>query len=169
MAKIKVQKTETLAEVFDLFILSKRAQGITDKTAATYLQHLSAISKHLDVNKDISVLNSRDLELMVQSMRNKELSPNSIRSYTITLKAFFSWCNANSITSLNITLYRGEENIKETYSDTELRILLKKPNMNNCSFSEYRSWAIENFLVNSGSRAATIRNIKLCDLDLIMA
>lgn len=166
MAKIKVQKTETLAEVFDLFILSKRAQGITDKTAATYLQHLSAISKHLDVNKDISVLNSRDLELMVQSMRNKELSPNSIRSYTITLKAFFSWCNANSVTSLNITLYRGEENIKETYSDTELRILLKKPNMNNCSFSEYRSWAIENFLVNSGSRAATIRNIKLCDLDL---
>ena len=166
MAKIKVQRTETLAEVFDLFILSKKAQGITDKTAATYSQHFNAISKHLDTNRDIAELDSRDLELMVQSMRQSDLSPNSIRSYTITMKAFLSWCNNNSITTLNITLYKGEDTIKETYSDEELRVLLKKPNMRSCSFSEYRSWAIENLLVNSGSRAATIRNIKLCDLDL---
>ena len=166
MAKIKVQKTETLAEVFSLFILSKKAQGITDKTVNSYLQHFRAISKHLNTDLDISELSSKDLEQMIHSMRQSELSPNSIRSYTITMKAFLSWCNTNSITTLNISLYKGEEIIKETYSDDELKVLLKKPNMRKCDFSEYRSWAIINFLVNSGSRAATIRNIKLCDLDL---
>jgi len=166
MAKIKIKNTETTAEAFEKFLLSKRAQGIADKTAATYSQHFHAIGKHLNVNKDLSVLNNTDLDCMINSMRESKLSPNSIKSYTVTLKAFLTWCNVEGLTSLNIKRYKGEETIKETYTDDELYILLKKPNMRKCSFAEYRSWVIENFLVNSGSRAATIRNIQIRDLDL---
>ena len=48
--------------------------------------------------------------------------------------------------------YKGEEPIKETYTDEELKILLQKPNMKKCTFAEYRTWVVVNFLINSGSR-----------------
>ena len=54
-------------------------------------------------------------------MRDKGLSANSIRSYTRMLKVFLTWCNEENITTLNIKKYKGEETIKETYSDDELK------------------------------------------------
>jgi integrase/recombinase XerD len=62
--------------------------------------------------------------------------------------------------------YKSEETIKEMYTDKELEILLKKPNTRSCSFPEYRTWVIINLLVNNGTRASTIRNIKNKDVDL---
>ncbi len=103
---------------------------------------------------------------MIAAMRESGLAANSILSYTRTLKSFFSWCNAEGFTKLNIPLYKGEETIKETYSDRELIALLKKPDMRKCSFAEYRNWVIINFPLNSGSRAATVRAILIRDVDL---
>ena len=40
----------------------------------------------------------------------------------------------------------------ETYSDTELQALLKKPNVKKCSFTEYQSWVMTNFLFATGVR-----------------
>lgn len=156
----------TVPEAFDNFLLAKRSKGAKTKTIQTYSQHFHAISKHLNVDIDIVELTSTDLQEMIISMQESGLAPNSIKSYTITLKAFLSWCNDENLTTLNMTRYKGEETIKETYTDKELEILLKKPNLRKCSFAEYRSWVIINFLVNSGSRASTIRNIQIRDVDL---
>lgn len=61
--------------------------------------------------------------------------------------------------------YKAEETVKETYSDEDLMILLERPSAA-CRFSVYRTWVIINFLVNAGCRAATVRGIKNCDVDL---
>ena len=132
----------------------------------TYQQNFSAIGKHLDLRLSIEKLNTNELEQMVVSMRDAELAPNSIKSYTRTMKSFLSWCNEEGITDLTIPLYKAEETIKETYSDEELEALLKKPNLRSCKFSEYRNWVIINLLINNGCRAATVRNIVIKDLDL---
>ena len=94
-------------------------------------------------------LNSQDLEDMILSMREEGLSASSINSYTRTLKVFFSWCNEEGHSNLNIKLYKAPETVKEVYTDEELMILLKKPEAN-CNFCEYRNWVIINFLLNSG-------------------
>ena len=60
---------------------------------------------------------------------------------------------------------KDKETVKETYTDEELTLLLKKPGKN-CDFTEYRNWVIVNFLMNSGCRAATIRNIQNRDVDM---
>lgn len=163
---IRLKSRESAEEAFERFLLTKRAEGVKDKTLTTYSQHFHAVARHLDIKKDIKQLSESDLKLMIVSMKESGLSPNSIKSYTITLKAFFSWCNAEGITTLNMKKYKGEEVIKDTYTDQELKELLRKPNTRKCSFAEYRSWVIINFLVNSGSRAATIRNIQNRDVDL---
>ncbi|MBR0160938.1 MAG: site-specific integrase [Oscillospiraceae bacterium] len=142
--RISVKSSASVEEEIKSFILAKKAKGLADKTLATYQQHFSAISKHLDLGQSIEKLNTNSLEQMVVSMRDAELAPNSIKSYTRTMKSFLSWCNEEGITDLTIPLFKAEETIKETYSDDELEALLKKPNLRNCKFSEYRNWVIIN-------------------------
>lgn len=164
--RISVKSSASVEEEIKRFILAKKAKGLADKTLATYQQHFSAISKHLDLGQSIEKLNTNSLVQMVVSMRDAELAPNSIKSYTRTMKSFLSWCNEEGITDLTIPLFKAEETIKETYSDDELEALLKKPNLRSCKFSEYRNWVIINLLINNGCRAATVRNIMIKDLDL---
>ena len=68
-------------------------------------------------------------------------------------------------TTLDVPNYKQVETLKETYTDEELLRLLKKP-APDCNFCEYRNWVIINFLLNSGCRAATVRNILIGDVFL---
>ena len=159
-----VQKS-SVSEYFDLYLSSAAARGVKDKTLQTYKNHFRSIAKRMDVTVPMNRLISQDLENMILSMREEGLSASSINSYTRTLKVFFSWCNEEGHSSLNNKLYKAPETVKETYTDEELLILLKKPEAN-CNFCEYRNWVIINFLLNSGCRAATVRNIQIQDVDL---
>ncbi len=166
MSIITLQNGNTIEDTFEEFIHAKRAKGLRDKTIQSYVCHFKAVSRHLDVKQTIVNLCKSDLDRMITSMRDAELSANSINSYTRMLKSFLSWCNVEGITMLTIPIYRGEETVKETYTDQELEKLLKKPDTRKCSFCEYRDWVIINFLLNSGSRAATVRAIQIRDVDL---
>ena len=166
MAKIKLVVSATIEETFSDFIISRKTKGLADKTLQSYEQQFKAVARHMDVKMDIAMLQKADLDAMIISMRDASLSPNSINSYTRTLKSFFSWCNEQGITRLNIPLYKAEETVKETYSDAELAALLKKPDIRKATFAEYRDWVIINFLLNCGSRAAIVRAIQIRDVDL---
>ena len=164
MIKMK-SVSKTVEETFEDFINSKRANGIRLKTLQTYSQQFNTISKDLAVEKQIEDLSKKDCENMVLALRNRGLSPNSIRSYTAMLKSFLSWCNEEGLTDLNIKKYKGQETVKITYTDEELAKLLKRPDRKSCTFCEYRNWVIINLLLNSGCRASTIRNIKIKDVN----
>lgn len=152
MAKIKLVVSATIEETFSDFIISKKTKGLAEKTLQSYQAQFQAVAWHLDVKMDIAMLQKADLDAMIISMR--------------TLKSFFSWCNEQGITRLNIPLYKAEETVKETYSDLELSALLKNPDIRKATFAEYRDWVIINFLLNCGSRAATVRAIQIRDVDL---
>ena len=166
MAKIKLVVSATIEETFSDFIISRKTKGLAERTLQSYQSQFQAVARHMDVKMDIAMLQKADLDAMIISMRDASLSPNSINSYTRTLKSFFSWCNEQGITRLNIPLYKAEETVKETYSDAELAALLKKPDIRKATFAEYRDWVIINFLLNCGSRAATVRAIQIRDVDL---
>lgn len=166
MAKIKLIVSSTIEETFQDFILSRKTKGLAEKTLQSYQSQFRAIARHMDVTMEMSALKRSDLDAAILSMRDAGLSSNSINSYTRTLKSFLSWCNEQGITRLNIPLYKAEETVKETYSDAELELLLKKPDIRKSTFAEYRDWVIINFLLNCGSRAATIRAIQIRDVDL---
>ena len=166
MAKIKLVVSATIEETFSDFIISKKTKGLAEKALQSYQAQFQAVARHLDTGTDIAALQKADLDDMIVSMQDAGLSPNSINSYTRVLKSFFSWCNEQGLTRLNIPLYKAEETVKETYSDAELTALLKKPDIRKTTFAEYRDWVIVNFLLNCGSRAATVRAIQIRDVDL---
>ena len=166
MKKFKLNSSITLDDAFENFIISKKAKGIADKTVKSYKAQFSRIRFFLGGNANMADLTKADFENMVTAMRDAELSPNSIKSYLITARAFLHWCNDNGITDIMIPPYKGKQVIKQTYTDDELKKLLAKPNMRKCNFAEYRNWVIVNFLLNCGCRAGTLRNILIEDVDM---
>ena len=159
------QSRKSVAEVFDDFVVSQTAQGLSDVTISTYRHHIRSVSNHLDIQKSLESLTRKDLEAMVVSMRVAGLAHNSISSYCRVVRTFLNWCRRNGMSVPEMPHIKDKETVKESYTDDELLALLKRPKKN-CSFCEYRNWVIVNFLMNSGCRSATIRNIQNRDVDL---
>jgi len=159
------QSHKSVAEVFEDFVLSQMAQGLSDITIATYRHHIHSISNHLDIQKPMEALTRKDLEAMIVSMRASGLAHNSISSYCRVFRTFSNWCRRAGLNIPELPNIKDKETVKEAYTDAELLALLKRPNKN-CSFCEYRNWVIVNFLMNSGCRSASIRNIQNRDVDL---
>lgn len=156
---------KTFEEVYAAFITAKTAKGVSDVTIRNYHQNLHNISLHFDISTPFDTLTKEMLDEMVVSMRKSGLAHNTIATYVRQLRTFLNWCNAEGITALTLPNMKEKETVKETYTDEELARLLKKPGRD-CGFCEYRAWVIVNFLLNSGCRAATVRNIQNRDVDL---
>jgi integrase/recombinase XerD len=72
---------------------------------------------------------------------------------------------AGVISRFKIKLIHAEKKIKETYTDEELEKLLKKPDMANPNFVEYRNWVMINYLIGTGNRSRTLRELCIKDID----
>jgi len=159
------QSRKSVAEVFDDFVVSKMAQGLSDITITTYRQHIRSISNHLDIQKPMEALTRKDLEEMIVSMRASGLAHNSISSYCRVFRTFSNWCRDCGLNIPQLPNIKDKETVKEAYTDAELLALLKRPKKD-CSFCDYRNWVIVNFLMNSGCRSSSVRNIQNQDVDL---
>lgn len=161
---MNVYTKRTISDVFELFIDSQSAKGLSESTLKNHSYHMNSISKHLNTQMPLDELTKRDVDLMVVSMRREGLAHNTVATYVRRLKTFLNWCNKENLTNIHIDSFREKETVKETYTDDELKALLKRPDKK-CEFAEFRSWAIINFFMNCGCRAATVRNIQNKDVD----
>ena len=159
------QTTLSMKGAFDEFVVAQTAKGLTEPTIKNYHAHFHSISKHIDIEKSFSDLTQADIDGMIVSMRKSGLATNSISSYVRVFKTFMNWSRQQGYTTLTAPNYKQVETVKEPYTDEELLRLLEKPRANG-TFCEYRNWVIINFLLNSGCRAATVRNIQNRDVDL---
>ena len=155
----------SLKEVWECFIISKTSKCVSDATLSNYHHHLRAIAKHLDIEMPLAELSKRHLEAMVVSMKEAGLAHNTIATYLRVMNTFLRWCQDEGLTDVSVPNLKEKETVKETYTDAELAILVARP-AKDCDFCEYRNWVIVNYLLNSGCRAATLRNIQNRDVDL---
>lgn len=156
----------TIEDAFFQFIIDKKALGLSEKTIKTYIYDFNTLGKYIDVSKPISAVHKRDFQEVFGKMSDLGLSRNTVRHYSATAKSFLSWCGQNGLCDVKIDLFKGEESVPKTYTQDELKRLLKRPNFAKCSFTELRNWTIINLLVNDGCRASTVRGIKICDVQL---
>ena len=88
----------------------------------------------------------------------------TINSILRGLRVFFKFCAERGyIEALSIKLLKEDAELKEPYTEAELRKLLARPKSNR--WAEYRSWAMINYLLATGNRARTILNIKISDVN----
>lgn len=171
MAKIKMPKTKLVAktftfeEAFFIFVNDAAARGLADKTLQTYRHHLHSLSLYFDVSTPLNKLSRNMMNEVIVAMRESGLAHNSISSYVRVMTTFLNWCKREKYCDVEMPKFKDQEVVKETYTDDELRRLLERPSPS-CRFSVYRTWVVINFLLNSGCRAATVRAIRNCDVNL---
>ncbi len=171
MPKIKMPMTLckddelSFSAAFELFLVDGAARGLSEKTNSTYRCHLQGMAHYLDTEMPLSKLQRSHINTMIVKMREKDLATNTISSYVRVLTTFLHWCDREGYCHVEPPKFKQVETVKETYTDDELIALLRRPSPT-CRFSIYRNWVIINFLLNSGCRSASIRNIQNRDVFL---
>ena len=78
----------SLKEVWESFIISQTARGVSEATIKNYHNHLKSISHHINIEMPMEDLSKRHLEQMIVSMRRAGLAHNSVATYLRVTKVF---------------------------------------------------------------------------------
>lgn len=171
MAKIKMQPldadTVTLEECFADYMAKCRARNLSDKTLEIYEVRFSVFQKYLN-GKELkpSEIDQDVIDGFILYLQKRGCNDITVQSYIRDIRAFFYYLMNNSFTpEFKIKLPKADKKIKETYTDEELKKLLKKPNLKRCEFNEYKTWVFSNYLLATGNRISTVLNLQIRDLD----
>ena len=82
---------QSIADIFERFVASQTAKGVSDKTIQNYHSHFHSLGKHLDFSAPLATLTKDELDNMVISMRRSGLAHNSISSYLRVFRTFLNW------------------------------------------------------------------------------
>ena len=125
------------------FIKYCKLKNLSDATMFYYedsLLYFTRFLKKEDFKMDeVTADTIEDYTVFLNTADIKSISVNTrLRG----LRAFLYWCMEKEyVPAFKIRLVKQEEVIKSTFSDEELMLLLKKPDIKSCSFTEYRNWA----------------------------
>ena len=158
-----------LKDLFEEFIKEKEALNKADATISSYRFTFGKFYQFLEETEEYSTIaESMTVKIIYAfSMQLKKagLKPCSINHHLREVRALCYWCMEEGyMPRFRIKLVKEEIPIKETYTDKELERLLVKPKKT-ASFTEWRTWTVENWVLATGNRAATICAVKLGDLD----
>lgn len=165
--KIKKQAL-TIETIFDEFILDCQSRNLAQVTINNYKQNIGYFSNYLTENKiSFSDITSDTIKQYITYLQaNTSRNTTSINTLLRHVKTFLNYCYEQGyIAQVKIRSLKVDSNIKNIYTDTDIKKLLVKPNLNNCGYAELRSWAIINLLVSTGIRRSSLVNIKLSDID----
>ena len=169
MEKIKMAKRETITvqEGFNQFITKCKIKNLTDESIKSYNEKVKHFITYYGEEEPLQFVTQETVDNFILWLHdNRTCGSISINSYLRSLRAFLYFCmDKGYIPHFKIQLIKAEKKLKETYSDTELEKLLKKPDINNCDFREYEVWVLENYLLGTGNRISTALELKVQDID----
>lgn len=165
---INIHDNKNKEELFKEFNLHCKARNLSPKTIEFYYFCWQPFNHFLEEQNielqdiNLTMINAYIVYLREDNTKNDISISTRIRGIRTILYYFMK---QSYISSFSITVPKAEKVIKETYTDRELEILLKKPEKN-ADFTEYRNWVVSNFLLATGVRSRTLVNIRNRDIDL---
>jgi len=168
MEKIRMKQNDSISfeELFDMFIKVKKAQNLADDSIKYYIRCYISFSKFYDPKNACSDITSLTLiEYINYQKENVDIKDVTINTQLRGIKSILYYgMEQGYLSRFKIQLLKCEKEIKEVYSDEELKRLLKKPSIKKCSFVEYRNWVITNYLLATANRLSTLTSVKVCDI-----
>lgn len=170
MKKIEMRDTIdgiTLDEGFDIFVRSCEVRNLRPATIRHYENTMRSVYKFIepktlikDITKDVVD------DFVLHCRKDLDIKDITINTYLRGLKTIlYYFMKMEYMNNFHIALIKYDKEIIETYSEAELKILLKKPNTRKCHFADFRNWTIINFLLGVGCRCSSLVNIRIADVD----
>ena len=164
--KIKLQFDKmTFGECMERFIEDCEARGLRKDTIRHYNSAIKVVYKTISPNTPVDIINKAmfDDYARCQNVRT-DITSQSKRTMIQDLSVFFRFMMKNEyIDRFEMSLPKVDKKPIETYTDNEIKILLKEPTSN--SFAEFRNYTIVNLLFSTGIRLSSLINIKVKDID----
>lgn len=163
----KTNDTKQIESAYADFLIHCKARNLSPATLSYYDQCYKLFLNVVPVGTSLEMINIKTIEEFILYLREStNSSPVSINTRLKGVRAFLNYCfKMNYMDKVQINLLKTDKEIKETYNDTELKKLLQKPNMNQCTFAEYRNWVIINLLIGTGMRLNTLQNLRIKDIN----
>ncbi len=166
---LKNEENLTVGEAFSNFIEKCQIKNLSPQTIRLYQEQFSIFYPYLnDTEFLMSDITSKHIDSYILELRTDRHNCNdvTINSYLRGLRAFLYYCmEEDYLPSFKIHIPKVNKKLKETYTDDELKVLLKKPNLKECSFTEYKIWVFSNYLLATGNRISTVLNVQIKDVD----
>jgi len=158
----------SLEAVFEKFLLFKQARNLSAESIAYYRNCYSFFAEFFGAERPISDFSEDIYYAYIRHL--KQSRPNlrdiTLNSYLRGLRVILYYAmELGYLPKQKLDMMKADKDIKETYTDDELALLLKKPDIKKCSFAEYRNWVMVNYFLATGNRVSTVVNIRICDID----
>ncbi len=176
-------QNKTVFSAFNEFIVYKKSNNLSESSIKDYnvifnifMDFYGKSSLCSDITSEtiqeyICWLQKRPKKINNKDSENKEteyLSSATIATYIRHLRAVINYFISKGYTEkFKVTIPRFEKEVKDVYSKAELELLLEKPNLKTCTFSEYRNWVMTNYFLSTANRLETARNIRIKDIDFL--
>jgi integrase/recombinase XerD len=165
---LQTDTDRTMVEVFNEFIEHCIIKNLSEETIKWYQNRFSIFQQFInDEYILINEISSKTVDGYILYLRGRATCNEvTINSYLKGLRAFLYYAmEMNYLVKFKIRIIKVDKKIKETYTDEELAMLLKKPNLKTATFSEYKIWVFINYLLGTGNRISSVINVKIQDID----
>ncbi|WP_069999422.1 tyrosine-type recombinase/integrase [Cellulosilyticum sp. I15G10I2] len=163
--EIKGNKARTLKDAREEFMNYNRVRRLAEATMSMYEENLNHFFTIIPSDTLCKEFTYNQVQEYLMVLNDRYTNVITITTRIKATRTFINFCIGKEyIKNVKIELPKKPEIIKETYSDADLRKLLKKPDRN--SFNQWKSWMIANFLLGTGCRVRTAINIQIKDLDI---
>lgn len=168
MKKMKMMRENSLSfeQGCELYLNNCRERNLRQGTINHYRQSYVQFYKFFDRDMPVKDISEDDYKAYILHLRSYIDNDRSINSYLrdfMTTMHFLM--NEGYVEFFPMKSIKVDDAPVETYTDDELRRLLKKPNLRKCTFAEYRNWVITNLFFSTGIRQRSLLYLKVKDID----
>jgi len=162
---------KTVHDTINDFINTKKGKKASE-TTKYYEDRLNAFYSYLTECEGIDELQILTRATIDRYMNHKKVLSPSISNQTLNnhlraIRAFVNYCIYEGyIKPFKIEMYPTTSTPRKPYTNEEQELLLEKPNLKKCTFTEYRNWVIICHFLASGNRSKTVRHIKIKHVEL---
>lgn len=165
--RMKQKKGMTIGQGVEEFIRKCKVKNYSKYTIKYYDNNIHVFSLFCSLDNEIEVI-TEDLvnQYILYLQEDLDIRDYTVMSYVKAIRTlFYFFMKRDYIDEFKIPLPKADKELKEVYTEDELKALLKKPNTKKCGFFEYRNWVISNYLIATGQRLRNIEHLKIKDLD----
>ncbi len=151
-------------EDFKIYCITK---NLSKDTIKHHENVIHTVFKFINSNMSIEDITRGTVnKFILDCKQNLNIKDITLNTYVRSLRTvLYYFMNMGYIERFNINAPKFDKQIIPTYSDEDLKKLLKKPNTKKCDFIEYRNYMICQFFMGVGCRTRSLINIKIKDLD----
>lgn len=147
------------------FFRHNQIKGLSAETQKGYRGYVNNFIKWYGAENPVSEITTRTVDDYLYSKTEQgENKDVSLATNMTHIRRFINFCVSRGyMEKIIVTIPKYEEELKDPYTDEEMKLLLARPTTKN--WVEWRCWAMTNYFFSTGQRLSTVLNIKVEHID----